>query len=192
MIRQFCFLICMLISVAGLSKNGHDTLLPKNSIRIDIAGTSFGGIGVVFEKNLAKKKPEKYQRAFTSVEVGISYPILVDYSYLMSGIGIRRNWISKNNRMIFYAGMYGCALICFDPTPKELRNYYDSIQFYGGNYVNPIEPLLFGELGMKYSFKRIYLSAIFTPILRYDRAYNTGLYAYPWGGIGIGFVLNKK
>lgn len=189
--RRICFLVFMLMGVVGFSMDVSDSLWLRNSIRIDVGGTSFA-IGFNFEGIIKANKKEKKHSAFTSWQAGINYPVLFDYTYAMPGIGIRRNWLSRKGKVVLYSGVYGGALICFKPTPKAVRNFYDSTQFYGGNYVNPIEALLFGEVGIKFSFPNSYLSVGFTPVFGYDRAYNKGFFAYPWGGIGMGFFLNKK
>jgi len=178
-----------LIAVSGFSKNSGDTLLPKNSVRMDIAGKAFGGIGFVYERNLRKKYPEKYPRAYTSFETGISYPFVLEDPYLMPGIGINRNWsLSHTNRIYLIAGLYGCALISLNPTPKAIREMYDSTHFYGGRYVNPVEPYLFGDIGIKIFFHHFFTKICFTPVLRYDRIIEDRFYVFPWGGVSIGII----
>lgn len=183
---------CVLICSSCFSQNAEDTLWSKNSIRFDVLGKTIGGVGIAFERNLEKRRPGKHPRAFTSIEGCIDYPVLFGYDYFMPGFGVRRNWSSRNKRMIFYTGISAGAFICFSPTPKHVRNYYDSTHFYGGWYVNPVEPLLLGDAGMKYLFDHFYIAVSFTPVLGYDRAYDTGLYVYPWGGISFGFRFKKS
>jgi hypothetical protein len=181
----------MLICNCCFSQNAEDTLWSKNSMRFDVAGKALAGIGVVFERNLAKKHPEKHSRAFTSVEAGISYQFFLEDPRLFPGIGINRNWIlGRNGKIILNAGVYGGPMISLDPTPKSVRQMYKDMNFYGGWVINPVEPWLIGDLGVKYMFERWFIKIGFTPLLVYNpffRRFTAG----PWAGISFGFRLKK-
>lgn len=189
---RYFLLFLILIAVPGFSKDSGDTLLPRNSIHISLSELSLG-VGVNYEKVIVPKKGLELHKAYNSFQAGINYSFLLDYGDIMPYVGIYRNWfLNKKNRISFYSGINGCALICLDPTPKSIRNYYDSIHFYGGHYVNPIEPLLIGDVGIKFVRNKFYLNVGIVSVFGYDRAYDSGFYVYPWAGIGIGFYLKGE
>ncbi len=182
--------VFMLMSVAGFSKDREDTLWSRNSIRIDLFGKAFGGVGFVYERVLIKKHPGKRPNAFTSIEAGISYPY-IPYEYVAPSVGINRNWsVGRKRRIILNAGISAVALISFKPTPKATRDFYKETNFYGGNFVSPIEPWLFGDFGIKLMLKRWFYKISFTPFI-YHFSLTNKIYGYPWGGVSFGFKLKK-
>ncbi|MCX6310508.1 MAG: hypothetical protein NT084_02620 [Bacteroidetes bacterium] len=185
---RFSFFLFFLINIPGFTKNSGDTLLTHNSIQLDIGGTVMG-IGISYEKALTKKNLYIHPKAFNSVDMTLSYG---GYSYILTGIGFNRNWVAtKSKRFYLNVGLNADALISLDPTPKALRQYYDSIHFYGGEYINPIEPYLFGNFGLKFFIHRFFIRANFTPLLFYDRVYKHRFYVVPWGGISFGLNFKK-
>lgn len=182
------WVILVLSSVVCTAKR-NDTLM-QNSFRLEIAGKSLYGAGITFERGWRNEMNGKHSSAFNSIDVNAGY---AGYKFIVTSIGINRNWYLSNDRKLFMGcGVAVALLICPDPTPKSLREFYDSINFYGDEYINPVEPWILGNIYMRYNFKRLFVQAGFLPQLFYDRAYNTGIHFGPWGGLSIGVNLKSK
>lgn len=188
--RKICLLVAMVSCSLIFARNSNDTLFPQNSLRLEIGGKSLLGPGVTFERAWRNKNKTKHPRAFNSVDATIGY---AGYIFIIAGVGTNRNWyLGDRRKWRMSCGISVAALICPDPTPKEIREYYDSLESFGGEYINPIEPWLFGNISCRYTFKRMFAQASFTPVLYYDRAYNEGFISWPWGGLSVGIRLNSK
>jgi hypothetical protein len=181
----------MLICGCCFSQNAHDTLYSRNSIRFDVFGKTFGGVGVVFERNLLKKHPEKYPRAFTSIETGISGPTLYDFS-LMPGFGVNRNWyLFKRKRFIIDAGIYAAVKIDFFPSKKEERDMYKGWSGIPGYLEYPFVPYLIGDFGLKMLLGQWFIKLNLNPMIYYEQIYARRLSVLPWAGVSVGFRLKK-
>ncbi len=181
-------LFFVLLSISGFSRNTGDTLLPRNSLCIGVAGRFVEGIGFNYEFILAKKKLNNYPKVFTSLEANLGY---AGYIFVISGIGISRNWsLMKNHRMYFNVGVIGSGLIALPPTPKYIREMYKNTSNIPVEVLHPIEPWLFGNFGMRYFFHRYFIQLSFTPFLFYDRVYKHRFYESPWGEISFGINFN--
>ena len=191
--RRIGLLMClMLISVAAFSKSAEDTLWSRNSLRLDLLGKTFGGVGVVWERDLIKKHPEKHPRAFTSVEIGISCPILVDEN-IMPGFGVSRNWyLFKRKRFIADVGIYLAAKIDFTPSSREKRDMYDGWSAIPTFVEYPLEPFLIGDIGLKMLLgKSWFIKLSLNPMVYYEKIYARELSVLPWAGVSFGFRLKK-
>lgn len=173
------------------SRNTRDTVWLRNSIRFDLAGKTFGGIGFVFERDLKKKHPEKHVRAFTSVEAGIG--LLYFYNInIMPGLGASRNWyLFKRKRFIADAGFYMAVKINPDPTKKEIRDYYKGWSRIPGHIEYPFIPYLVGDFGIKMLLGQWFVKLSLNPMIYYEQQYAQRLSAIPWAGISFGFRLKK-
>ncbi|CAN5852541.1 hypothetical protein BH11BAC7_BH11BAC7_23260 [soil metagenome] len=187
MVSRICFLFFMQISVAGFSKDAGDSLWSRNSVRIDVFGKTFGGVGIVFERNLVKKHPERHPMAFTSVEVGISDPLLFDLN-IMPGLGASRNWyLFKHKRFIADAGIYLAVKIDLEPTKKEIRDSYKGWSGVPLYIRYPFVTYLISDIGIKMLFEKWFIKLSLNPMIYYEQIYAHRLSVLPWGGIGIGF-----
>ncbi|CAN5852152.1 hypothetical protein BH11BAC7_BH11BAC7_23210 [soil metagenome] len=187
--HRFLFLFCMLLYIAGYSKDPGDTLLHRNSVRVEVAGKSIKSFRLVFERNLLKKFPEKHPNAFTSVEAGLGCPAGY-WQYFIPGVGINRNWsVPEKNKIVLNAGIYCAAAIAIYPTSKQIRNSYKYGLIIPQEIINPVEPWLFLDVGIKYCFDKCFIEANFTPYCYYDRIYKHRFYASPWAGISFGFKI---
>jgi hypothetical protein len=165
-----------------------DPELPQNSLRLEVGGKSLG-IGFTFERAWRNQNKTKHPLAFNSAEVNVGY---AGSGFIITSAGINRNRYAGIKRSwVISCGLAGALRISTNPTPKEMRDYYDSTQIYSGQYINPIEPLLLGNVSCRYTFNRIFLQASFVPVLYYDRAYNRGFLFWPWGGLSVGINLKK-
>jgi hypothetical protein len=190
--KKICFLICFLICVSGFGKTGEDTLLSRNTLRFDIVGKAFGGIGIVFERDLANKHSEKHPNAFTSAEIGISDPYLFYDFNLMPGLGINRNWyLFKRKRFIADVGIYAAVKIDFSPSRKEIRDYYKGWSSIPGYIEYPFVPYLIGDFGLKMLFEQWFIKLSLNPMIYYEQIYAHRLSAIPWAGISFGFRFKK-
>jgi hypothetical protein len=180
----FAVLTCTILSARSTP------VLPQNSLRFEILGKSLWGAGFVFEKAWRNPTKTKHPRAFSSIDASIGYALI---DYIVTGIGINRNWyLGGRKKWIMNCGISGAALICLNPTPKATRELYERTQFYGGWYVNPIEPWLLGHVSWRYTFRRTFVQASIMPLLHYDRAYNRGFILWPWAGASVGINLKSK
>jgi hypothetical protein len=186
--KGICFLLAMLMCSALFARS-NDPVFPQNSLRVEIGGKAILGAGITFERAWRNQNKTKYPRAFNSVDANVSY---MYPDYIVTSVGINQNWyVGARKKWTISCGIALAGLICLDPTPKEVRAYYDSIQFYGGNYTNPIEPWLLGNVSCRYTFHKLFVQASVLPILYYDRAYNRGLGYGTWSGASVGINLKK-
>lgn len=182
-------ILALFLPTAMFARGGGDSLHTKNSLQFDVFGKAFVA-GFTYERNLNKAHPEKHARAFWSLNVSAAWP---GYDDFLAGVGVNRNWfLTISRKLILSSGLTVAGLVNLHPTPKALRDYWDSIQYYGGNYVNPVEPWLIGDIAMKYIFKRMFVRTNFVAFLSYDRISDSGFHILPWGGISIGIFLNNK
>lgn len=187
--RKICFLLATLVTTAALA-GSDDTLLPRNSLRLEIAGKSLAGAGFTFERAWRNENQAKHPRAFNSAEMTVGY---AGYIFGIISVGVNRNWhLGVKRKWTLGCDLAVAALICPDPTSKAMRNYYDSAQIYSGEYINPVEPWLSGNVSCRYTFGRMFAQAAFTPVIAYDRAYNRGFFGGPWGGLSVGMQFRKK
>ncbi|CAN5852465.1 hypothetical protein BH11BAC7_BH11BAC7_23250 [soil metagenome] len=187
--KRIIIVFFILISVAGFSKDAGDSLWSRNSIRVDVGGKALLGIGITFERSLIKKDPEKHSRAFTSVEAGMSFNFVYTAS-VMPGLGINRNWyLFKNRLFIADAGIYIATKISFNPSPKEIRDMYKGWNSIPENIDYPVEPCLFGQLGVRMIKGRWFFNVSLTPLLYYHRIYAHKIDVIPWAGISAGFKI---
>src|ERR1044072_4155852 len=174
--------LTLFIIVPGFSKNLGDTLFPKATLSLEIAGKAFGGIGFIYEKPLEKRNPEKHPSAFTSIEAGISYPFIY-FADVMPGFGVNRNWfLFHHKKFIADAGIYFGAVLSFDPTPKYIRDQYKGMNTIPIALEYPFEPCLFSDLGLKMLLKKGFIKINLNPLIFYQRIYARQLDAYPWAG----------
>jgi hypothetical protein len=178
----------MLSSTAVFAGNGNDTLWPKHSLRLEIAGKALVGVGITYEFAWRNPKKTKHPRAFNSLEINASYPLIEE---MITSAAINRNWyLGAKRKWTMTCGIGAAAMICFSPTPKELRQYYDEHPEYGrGRYVYPVEPWLLGNISCRYRFNRMFVQGSITPFLYYDRAYNYTFVGGPWAGVSVGIRL---
>lgn len=177
--------VFMLIVIPGFSQSSGDSLWARNTISLNVGGKALGFLGITYERKLKKKYPEKHPRAFTSVEAGISNPFFDDR--LFPGIGLNRNWfLGHRNRWVFNTGIYSGLVIAFTPTPKATRQLYKETNFYGGNFVSPVEFWALGEVGIRCLLKPCIFKISFTPVCYYNSLMNR-FYGAPWVGVAVGF-----
>jgi hypothetical protein len=189
MYNTICLTLAMLMC-SPLAAQGADPVLPQNSLRVEIAGKTILGVGFTFEHAWRNENKKRHPRAFNSVDATVGY---AGYIFIITGVGINRNWyLGMRKKWIVSCGTTFAALICPDPTPKQMREYYDNAQIYSREYINPVEPWLLGNISCRYTFRRAFIQGSFTPVLFYDRAYNTGFNYGPLGGVSVGFNLKTR
>lgn len=172
------------------AQDTRDTVWLRNSIRVDVGGKAFGGIGVVFERNLVKRG--KNPDAFTSVEAGISSPLLYDFT-LMPGVGANRNWILfKKKRFVADVGIYLAVKVDFKPSKKETRDYYKGWDVIPGYIEYPFVPYLISDFGMKMFLSQWFIKLSLNPMIYYEQQYAQRLTAIPWAGILFGHRLKNR
>jgi hypothetical protein len=183
--------VFMLICGCCFSQNADDTLYSRNAIRFDVFGKAVGGVGVMFERNLLKKYPEKHPRAFTSIEVGLGFKTIF-FTDIMPGLGISRNWyLFKKKRFVANAGIYAGVKISLDPTPKYVRDMYRGWETIPRAIDYPFEPWLIGDVGLKMLLNRWFIKLSLNPMVYYEKIYAKKLSALPWAGASWGFRLKK-
>jgi hypothetical protein len=192
MMKRICFLVyCMVIGVSGFGKSADDTLPTRNSLRFDIVGKAFGGVGVVYERNIKKKFPEKHKNAFTSVEIGISDPLIFNVN-AMPGFGISRNWyLFQHKRFIADVGIYFGTKIEFNPTSKAIRDMYKGSETVDRFIEYPFVPFLFSDVGLKMFIGKWFIKVALNPVVYYEKIYAHELSVLPWAGLSFGFKLKK-
>lgn len=189
--RRIYLFLFMLVSVPVFSQDRGDSLWSRNSIRIDVGGKALGGVGIVFERKLLKKHPDRRPQAFTSVEFGISDPLLLDLN-IMPGLGASRNWyLFKHKRFVADAGIYMALKIDFEPTKKEIRESYKGWSGVPLYIRYPFVPYLFSDIGLKMMFEKWFIKLSLNPVIYYEQIYAHRLTVLPWGGISFGFKLKK-
>jgi hypothetical protein len=181
-IHIIILLITLLVYGSGARAQDHATL-PFNSLRLEFAGKTVGGLGFTFE-HAWQKQSTKHVRAFNSVEATVGY---MGYVFMVASIGGNRNWyLGQRKRWTFNCGLAVGARICPDPTSKEIREYYDSTGIYSGEYLTPLQPWFFGNISCRYRFRRMFVQASFVPVLFYEKASRAGWTYGPWGGVSVG------
>jgi hypothetical protein len=181
-------LLCCLLT-AGSAASGKDvdsTRLRVRTLGVSFLGTAFVGVGITYDHSFAASdKGYWYCRgAFGCIIYGQDLFPLVGAGYCRS--------ISKNKKFFVGAGVNVGALISLNPTPKALRDYWDSTGFYGGNYVYPVSWFIMPELSMGYMGKHWFSKLQFTPLVPYEKYGRNEFTFYPtWGGITVGIRFNK-
>lgn len=167
----------------------HDTtVIPKvRTIGLSLLGNSLVGPGFTYDQSfLNKEKGYFYWRGI------LSNPIFLDqYIAPLAGAGYCRA-ITKNKQLFLGAGINAGIWIALYPTPRALRDYWDSIGFYGGYYVNPIEFVLTPELSAGYMNTRWFAKVQYTPFIPYIRVGKNEFEFYHWAGLTVGFRLKNK
>lgn len=189
MCKNFCLVVVMFFCAVRVNCSEKDTLRTNSLLQLDVLGKAYV-VGLTYERIPNHKFAKLPEIPFWSLNVSAGWP---GYDYVLFGAGANRNWpITKNTKLILSSGLSMAALISLNPTPKALRDYWDSIHYTGGNYVNPVEPWLMWDIAVKHLFKRMFIRANFVTILRYDRISDSGFHVMPWGGVSIGIYLNNK
>lgn len=180
--------LCGLIITANVA-SARDTLaIPAvRTLGLTVYGTALIGPGIAYDHSFANK-----QKGYAYWRAELSFPFLWEPGlFPCLGSGYCRS-ISKNKKFFVGVGLNVGTLIAFKPTPKTLRDYWDSIDFYGGNYVYPVELFVIPELNMSYIAKRWFIRLELTPLLVYDRVGEDRIRVVPWAGVTIGLRIGKK
>lgn len=157
------------------------TLLRVRTIGVSVMGTAFAGAGITYDHSLIQSEKDYWY-----CRGAISCMIYDLDLFPLVGTGYCRS-ISKSKKFYAGAGLNIGALIARNPTPKALRDYWDSIGFYGGNYVYPVTWIIVPELSIGYMGKRWFSKLQFTPMVPYEKFGRNEFNFFPWGGVTAGF-----
>lgn len=188
--RQKPFFFLLLLFCLPLLMEGKtaDTLIHRNSLQLDLCGQAIGGIGLGYEHIL---KQERNQNEVTSLGASVGFSFWRE-TYVTPGLGINANWyLFRQNRISLITGLYGYALIALNPTPKTIRDLYSTNSFYGGRYVNPVEPVLAGVFGVQIPLHSFFMKVAFTPMFSYDRVFTHRFSCTPWAGFSFGYYFQE-
>lgn len=186
-------LLCCCCVAGNTVSAQQDTIacVPVRTIGVSLIGTTFSGAGLTYEQSFACNINPDSVRNYAYWRGALGLPDLRYVNYLFPSIGAGYcRAISKNRKYFVGAGLNAGLLIAFDPTPKELRDYWDSIEFYGGNYINPVELYVIPELNFTYLGKHWFFRPQFTPLFIYERVGKQNIRVVPWGGVTIGYRFN--
>lgn len=179
------FVLTLCILPFLLKADADDTTRPLNSFQVDLGGEAIGGIGLGYERLISGKQPEKNVLLKWSASAGCSF---FSETYLNPGTGLNVYWLPfQKNKIAFITGISAYALIALHPTPKAIREIYRDSSFYGGRYINPVEPALAAYAGVEFPVRQFYLKTGFTPLFRYDRVFTHRFLYTPWAGISFGY-----
>lgn len=176
-------LLCCCLTAGSVMFGQKDdtTRLRVRTLGVSLLGTAFYGAGITYEQSFAES-----ERSYWYWRGSISYMIFDQSLFPIVGAGYCRA-VSKSKKYFVGAGLNAGAFIALDPTPKELRNYWDSTGFYGGNYVYPVTWIIVPELSIGYMGKRWFSKLQFTPIIPYEKFGRNEFNFFPWGGVTAGF-----
>lgn len=184
-------LFCCCLMAGGVAYAQVDTTVPVRvkTIGLSLIGTTWGGVGLTYEQSFSRYLYSDSVKSYAYWRGAVGYPDLYGGALFPSlGAGYCHA-ISHNRKYFVGAGLNVGVQIAFNPTPKELRDYWDSIGFYGGNYIYPTELFIIPEISLGYLGKRWFLKVQFTPLMPYERWGRNEFRFVPWGGISTGIRL---
>jgi hypothetical protein len=180
-------LLCLVTAAKNSARAQGDQKIPHvRTLGLALLGTAIFGAGVSYDHSFARS-----ENGYAYGRVGVSLPA-VNWSelYPLAGVGYCHA-VAKSKKFFAGAGLNAGFLIDFHPTPKALREHWDSIGFYGGNYVYPVMLILMPELSVGYLKERWFCKLQFTPFLPYEKYGRNEFSFFPWGGVTAGLRFSK-
>jgi hypothetical protein len=186
-LRTITLMFAMIIASKTAVAKTSEVIPPIRTIGLTLLGTALLGPGITYDHSFANR-----ERGYAYWRGGVSFQYIWEPGLFPSvGVGYSRS-ISKSKKYFIGAGFNAGGLIAFKPTPKYLRDYWDSIEFYGGNYVYPVELIMMPELNFSYIAERWYLRLELLTLLVYDRVGQDQIRVVPWAGVTSGFRIGRK
>lgn len=180
MSRSLLIVISFCLFSFLLKGEAADSVLYRNSLRIEVLGKTPGGIGLAFER---KFKSGHLQDFFCSWSVETGYPVF-PLPYVLAGAGLNANWpVTAKKKIVLNAGLFASGFIALAPSSKYIRQHPDT---YGRPIYDPVQPWLMGDFGVKFLFSKWDVKLNFTPAvfyITYKQEFNAG----PIGGISAGY-----